>query len=457
MLTLGEIASLLGVTPPDAAETAPRRVVHDSRVVGPGDLFVALPGARTDGHAFLGAVFRRGACGAILSDPTQAPEGAGGLIVVEDGVLALRRLASAWRDRLTSTLIGVTGSHGKTTTRSLLAHLLRSSFRIYEAPGNFNTEIGLPLALLNMPASASIGVFELGTERPGDIALLASILRPSVGILTGVGPSHLGGLGSLEAIAVEKWSLIDALDHDDVAFLNADAGELRTRIPAARCRIQTVGLTHGSFRGSIESAVPDLVIRLDEPPLRLETRLLGSENARNVLLAVACALQLGVSPAEIETAARTYEPPPHRLRPRPTSFGILLDDTYNANPTSMRLALRVLADYGSEGARRVFVFGDMLDLGKASKRLHAETADLAESLGIDLVLPAGPRAATACAGRDATDGSLLEAENRRDVLLSHLAGPNNVVLIKGSRALALDELVAEILTTTGTNVPSTGG
>jgi UDP-N-acetylmuramoyl-tripeptide--D-alanyl-D-alanine ligase len=442
MFSLGDIATILGAAPPRRTEARPARVVHDSRHVGPGDLFVAIPGARVDGHAFLDDAFRRGACGAIVSDPACASRA--GVILVEDTVGALQKLASAWRDRLRAPLVAVTGSHGKTTTRTLLAHLLRASRSVREPPENYNTEIGLPLALLSMAASDDLGVFELGALRPGDIALLASILRPSAAVLTGIGPSHLGGFGSLEAIADEKWSLVRALQPSGIAFLNADSPELVARVPSAPCAVRTAGVERGDLRGRIEVALPKLVVRVDDPPMRLETPLLGEHNAPNVLLAAACALHFEISPTDIERAMRSYAPPPHRLRAISSPFGVLLDDTYNANPASTAAALRVLAGSGKPSSRRLFVFGDMLDLGDESGRFHREIVELAISLGIDLVLPAGERAAEACAGLTRCRSSLVEARDRADALRRELEGAENLVLVKGSRALGLDRLVAEL-------------
>ena len=444
MFSLGEMAGIVGATAP-ADDDRPGRIVHDSRLIEKGDLFVALRGAKTDGHAFLDEAFRRGACGAIVAEGTQPSRTARGLVVVMDPLAALQRLASAWRDRLSATIIGITGSNGKTTTRSLLAHLLGAQRSVHQPPENYNTEIGLPLALLAMPATCKIGVFELGTQAPGEIALLASVLRPTIGIVTDVGPSHLAGLESLDAVAEEKWSLIEAIPDSGLAFIHADSPHLSKRAERAHCQLCSVGLTNGSFRGRVVASVPRLVVQVAEPQLRLETKLVGYHNAGNALLAAACAARLGLPGDVLEEAMRGFEPPAHRLRPLEAPFGTVLDDTYNANPASMEGALRVLSEYGSPKAHRVFVFGDMLDLGEASERLHREIVERALSFGIDQIIPIGERATAACGNRSAN--RLLPADHCAQAaeLRKQLSARENVVLVKGSRDLGLEKLVDELL------------
>jgi len=226
MFPLGEIARIVGGRLTGDPDRIPVGVIHDSRLVREGDLFVALPGERTDGHLFVADALSRGACGAIVSRPLPG----GTLIVVEETLTALQALARAWRERLTSTIIAITGSNGKTTTRDLLSHILAAKMRVYSSPENYNTEVGLPIALLGMKKTDEIGVFELATGSPGDIPLLAGILRPDGAVITGVGPSHLGSFGSIEAVAEEKWSLAASLKEGSLLVVNADSVYLRSRI-----------------------------------------------------------------------------------------------------------------------------------------------------------------------------------------------------------------------------------
>ena len=448
MDAIGELAKTLRADVVRGDGAVPIRIVHDSREIVEGDLFVALHGGRVDGHAFLHDAFARGACGALVSDPSAAPDSARNLIVVDDTLDALQRLASARRQCLDATIVGITGSNGKTTTRAMLAHLLGrlgEEGSVFSVPRNYNTEVGLPLALLAMPDSATIGLFELGAERPGDIALLADLLAPDVGLITSIGPSHLDGFRSLGAVANEKWALVESLPGDGLAILNADAPALHERATAAPCRALTVGLEHGAIRGRVGRAVPTVRLSIDDPPIELDCPILGVHHATNLLLAAVAALQLGAAPDEIRERARTFEPVRHRLQPIEAPFGTILDDSYNANPASTAAALRVLAVLGEEPTRRTFVFGEMRDLGPDSDRYHREALDLALDLGIDAIHPIGERAIAACQPKTASAIRIIP----RDQLPAHLraprpAGTDHILLVKGSRALALERLVEQL-------------
>jgi len=449
MYPVGDVARIVGGDLLRGDGAVPARIVHDSREISEGDLFVALRGRRTDGHAFLSDVFAHGACGALVSDPSSAPAGARNLIVVDDPLEALQRLAATWRGSLDATFVGITGSNGKTTTRALLAHILRGSDRIrgvFNAPKNYNTDVGLPLALLAMPEATSIGLFELGAERPGDIAALVDVLAPRVGLITSVGPSHLDGLGSVEAVAREKWSLVERLPPDGIGIVNADSSDLRRLMQGAGGRCASVGIERGDVRGRIEQEVPQLILTVDDPPMRLAAPVIGRHNAVNLLLAGVTAHRLGVPTGTIEERAETFVPVPHRLEPIDAPLGTVLDDTYNANPASTAGALRALARCGGPETRRVFVFGEMRDLGPGAHRYHREAVDLALDLGIDAVLPVGDRAVAACRTRPADTIRLVNRDELRHTIRSICpASRDAFVLVKGSRALELERLVDELV------------
>jgi UDP-N-acetylmuramoyl-tripeptide--D-alanyl-D-alanine ligase len=447
LFSIEEIARIVGGELVGDRGVVPTGFAVDSRRVARGDLFFALPGARVDGHAFLDEALARGACGAILADPARRPVSSCPLLVVDDVWQALHDVARAWRTRFSIPIVAITGSNGKTTTKALVAHLVGGSFAVHAAQENYNTDIGLPLALLAMPAGTEVGVFELGADRPGDIALLVRLLRPSMGLVTSVGQSHLEAFRTTERVANEKWDLVRGLPPGAAAFVNADSPELADLAAAEeRPNLLGVGLTHGEVRARVLTAVPRLRLAIDDPPLRLETDLVGEQNATNLLLAALCAHRLGVPLATLEERAASFRPVPHRMEPRPVRWGILLDDVYNANPNSMSYALRTLAAFGDASTRRAVVFGDMLGLGERSAALHEEVARLALGLPIDLVYPIGDRAEAAFGAL--ADSRVCPVERGRVAadLLGRLGGETSaVILVKGSRGMRLEEVVEDIL------------
>ena len=423
----------------------PTRVIHDSRLVCTGDLFVALAGQRSDGHHHLAEAFDRGACGAIVSDTSSLPDKVRNLIVVKDPSLALQQMASAWRDVLhTATFIAITGSNGKTTVKSLLGHLLAAHKSTYVSPGNYNTEIGLPISLLSMPSGTHFGVFELGAERPGDIELLARILRPSLGIITSVGASHLDGFDSIDTVAHEKWSLIDHLPESGMAVINADSEHLLQRLPTTNRRVVSVGLVCGDIRGRTLQTVPNLQIALDEHNITLDCALIGGHHATNVLLAAAAANTLGMDWEGIRAQMLSFTPIPHRLSALSVPFGTILDDTYNANPASMTAALHVLASFGNDASTKLFIFGQMAGLGASTERYHREIVRLVLSLPIDVILPVGQAAIAACVSENDSRIVLVPREQIRHY--ARQLTPPITILVKGSRNIELENLVEDLLT-----------
>ncbi len=442
MFSVAECARIVGGRVVRARAATPTRLIHDSRLVQPGDLFVAIKGARTDGHAYLASAFARGACGALVSHVDSAPKTAYNLIVVDNTTAALTRIAAAWRDTLPGTVIGITGTCGKTTTKHLLGHLLAGA--AYVAPHSYNTAIGIPIALSAMARTVRYGIFELGASAPGEIAPLAHLLRPDVAIVTMVGRGHLAGFETVDAVATEKWALVDALPHDGTVVVNADSPPLAARAAAWSGDVVTVGVDTGVFRGRIMQTVPALIIATDR--LRLETRLLGRHNATNILLAVATALRLGVAPADIEARIRTFPPPPHRLNIVPVQFGYIIDDTYNANPDSTTAALHTLAEF--PGRRKAFVFGEMRELGKTALGYHREIMELAVAVGAAPIYPVGEMPCQVAREMAARAPGRINIVPRVDLparIRHDLTGRDNVLLVKGSHALELDEVVAALV------------
>lgn len=422
---------------------SPLRAIHDSRLVQPGDLFVALPGRRSDGHRHIGEAFDAGACAVLASNTHALPSAARNVIVVKSPALALQQLAAAWRDTLDATFIAVTGSNGKTTVKALLGHLLARTQETYVAPGNYNTEIGLPIALLAMPPSARCGVFELGAEQPGDIATLANILKPHIGVISSVGPSHLDGFETIAAVVTEKCSLAEALPTDGTIVINANSPLLLDRMANQTRSVISAGLDAGDIRGHVAKSVPSLTLVVQGRDCTIDCPLVGEHNAVNVLLAAATAHLVGMDWPSIAAQAASFQPIPHRLTPIESSFGTILDDTYNANPASMIAALRVLSDFGDATTKRVFVFGDMLGLGIETDAFHRSILRQALELSIDAILPVGERARAACMA--VNDPRILRLP--RDGIVAFVREQSTaftVFLVKGSRALHLETLVEEL-------------
>jgi len=465
MLTIGQLAAACeGRLQRAQEDVRPSGFSIDSRSLQPGQFFIALPGRRTDGHRFLGEAFARGACGALVQAGQKLSGKVGyNLISVQDTGRALRQVAGAYRSQLTMPLIGITGSAGKTTSKELLADLLRRAGRaVYCSPGNYNSEIGLPLALLNLPPQTEIGVFELALQRPGEIGQLAQILRPMVGLITGIGDAHLGFFPDRQALAAAKWELIQSLPSDGLALLNLDDEFLNAWAGAASCRVLGYGITNTApawRAGQIEDrSLAGLSFTLETPQgdYHLKSKLLGRHNVYNLLAAAALAGELGVDLSSCGQALAEFEPVDHRLQLRHTQrYGWLLDDSYNASPQATKQALRTLTRLHLPGYQKSFVFGGMLELGAHSREAHREIAiELARLAQSD---PEGSVYRFFGLGELAaqTGQALLDEQGWRakrvrltrkldelaELIQAELAGDKNLILIKGSRALRLERLV----------------
>lgn len=469
MLTIAQLTEACGARLQRPQENAhPTGFSIDSRSLHPGQFFIALPGCRTDGHRFLGEAFAHGACGALVQAGWKLPDNVGhNLISVPDTGRALRQAAGAYRSQLAIPLIGISGSAGKTTSKELLAHLLRrAGRRVYRSPGNYNSEIGLPLALLNLPLQTEIGVFELALQRPGEIGQLAQILRPTVGLITGIGDAHLGFFPDRQALAAAKWELIQSLPPDGLALLNLDDEFLSAWAGDAPCRVLGYGITNAAAAwrasGIEDSSLEGLRFRLETPQgnWSLKSKLLGRHNVYNIVAAAALVAELGVDLAACEGALAEFEPVEHRLQLRRSErYGWLLDDSYNASPQATKQALRMLARLHLPGYQKIFVFGGILELGAHSREAHREIAAKLARLAQDDDPEGANYKFFGLGERAAQTGRALlieqgwsaervrlagELEGLARLIQAELAGDKNLILIKGSRALGLEQLV-EIL------------
>ena len=454
-LTLAEVAESTGgrldaVPDPDLAVSG--RVVADSRDAGPGDLFVAVPGERVDGHDFSPAAVEAGAVAVVAQRPVGFPA-----IVVDDTVAALGRLARAVLDRLDRpVVVGVTGSSGKTSTKDLLAQVLAGRGPLVAPRGSYNTEVGVPLTVLTADDKTRTLVVEMGARGTGHITYLCGIAPPAVGVVLNVGSAHLGEFGNREAIARSKAELVAALPADGTAVLNGDDTLVRRMAEQTQARVLMVGESvhadvraenvtldgHGkaSFRLVMPDGAADVVLGL-----------VGGHHVANALAAAGAACALGIDAATVAAAltdARALSRWRMEVTERPDGVTVI-NDAYNANPESMRAALDALVALGRSG-RTWAVLGEMRELGEASAAEHDALGRLAVRLGVDRVVAlgegAGPIRVGAAAERSQEEGAawVPDVDAALDLLRQEIR-PGDVVLVKASRAVGLERLAEALL------------
>jgi len=433
-------------------------VSTDTRTLGPGSLFVALKGDRFDAHDFLAEAARHGAAAAIVAAarqahgerPLSAPSSMA-LLVVQDTLAALGAVARLHRRRFALPVVGVTGSNGKTTTREMIAEILALSGPVLRTEGNLNNEVGVPLTLFGLDEGHVRAVIEMGMNHPGEIARLAAIAEPQVGVVTLAAPAHLEGLGSVDAVADAKAELYQGLPANGIAVANADDPRMLKRAEASGRRMIT-------FTGSKARRGDVVVLEIlsqgadglrfvlgignREVPVHIPA-LVGTHNAMNAAAAAAAAVALGCSDREIARGLAQVKPVGRRLRLDALPSGLrVVDDCYNANPASMSAALATLAALRGDG-RAAAVLGDMLELGAFEEEAHRALGEEAARAGLHRLATFGPRSrATAAAARAAG----LDAFHTEDLdALVRWAraevAPPDVLLVKGSRGMKLERLV----------------
>lgn len=424
----------------------------DSRLVTPGRLFVALPGERTDGHRFLGEAIDRGAAALLV---TREPEGLDAdadvtIVRVPDGLAALGAVAAGWRARFAPLVVGVTGSIAKTSTKEAAAAVLARRLRTLRSEGNRNNEIGLPLTLLELDVDHEAVVLEMGMYAGGEIADLARMARPRIGVVTAVQPVHLSRIGSIEAIERAKAELVEALPSDGTAVLNGDDPRVRAMAARTAARVMTYGFTQdadvaaddvtsaglagmrftlGTARGRVPVAIPTL----------------GRLAVHNALAAAAVGIAAGLTVDDIAAGLADGWGAPHRAQVVRLSDVTIVDDSYNASPASVAAALELLS--GLPG-RRVAVLGEMLELGEGHEAGHRSVGAVAAGVADLLVVIGRPAGGIAAAAREAglEPSRVIEVPDREaalDALRPRLAA-GDVVLVKASRGAALDLLVAAL-------------
>ena len=430
----------------------------DSRHVTPGSIFVALAGERTDGHAFVADALRAGAVAALVERPVELPEGIDApQVVVPDTLRALQDLAAWWRARHAARVVGITGSTGKTIAKEVVADVLSLGLVTLRNEGNLNSETGLPMTLLRLRPEHEAAVLEMSMYTVGEIARLAEIAQPEVGVVLAVHPTHLERAGSIDRIAEAKSELPRALPPDGLAVLNADDPRVAAMRSLTRAAVTTFGLgPEADVRASeiVSRGLEGTEFTLEAPwaTRRLRSATPGRHLVPHALAAAAVAECLGVGIDEVERALAAGSHAAHRMAVGESRSGAtLVDDTYNASPVSVAAALEFLAETSlPAGGRRIAVLGDMLELGPDEERLHREIGVRAGEAS-DAVVTVGERGRWIAEGaRRGGAAFVAETDDPADAVAlverELVPGPSDIVLLKASRGIGLDhavELLAE--------------
>ena len=436
------------------------RVSIDSREISATDFFFAITGESHDGHGFAGSVIDQGVRGLAINRqkaghlPIAAWEAKNvTCIAVADTTRALGALAAFNRRRATVSVAAITGSNGKTTTRKLTAGVVARQFNTLATSGNFNNEIGLPLTLLGLSPDHQWAVVELGTNNPGEIARLTEICSPDIGVITNIGPAHLEGLGSLDGVMREKGDLIKGLGPNGKAVLNADDSRALQLARETRHEVLLYGQSKDATIRAEEikedGQTISFLLIFGRESIAVQLNTPGRYMISNSLGAAAVGYLLGISAATVKAGLESFKPISGRMNICHLPNGVnMIDDTYNANPESMTAALATLQQMRA-GGRKIFVAGNMLELGAQAPELHRQVGAAAAGTHIDRLYASGEHAAALAAG--ARQEGMPPAETitgSREEILENLIGwlqPGDLVLVKGSRGMAMEKVVEGLM------------
>ncbi len=419
-------------------------VSTDTRKIAPGSLFVALVGDRFDAHDFLDQAVAAGAAAVLVSQMPSLDDSVP-VILVPDTLTGLQSLARGYREILPAKRVVITGSNGKTSTKDMIRGVLESQFQVTATAGNFNNHIGLPLTILNTEETDAYGVWEIGMNHPGEIAPLAAIAGPDIGVITNIGTAHIGNMGSREAIALEKGMLAEALSEEGLLVLNADddfTSTIRERTPA---RVMTAGIEQGDIQATNVTMVDggaafELVIGDERAPVRLPVP--GRHMISNALLAAAVGSEAGLSVPDIAQALSAVHLTPGRLQILEHAGVRVVNDAYNANPDSVRASLQTARAMEVTG-KRFAVLGEMGELGDESAEAHRAMGELAFQEGFDHICSVGDGARGLTESLPASSTPSVHhftshEEAARFLTETTVAG--DLVLLKGSRSAAMDRI-----------------
>ena len=449
-LTLSQIAQFAGASLSSSDGTVViNKVSTDSRTIKPGELFVALRGENFEGHDFIEAGAKAGATGALvdLNWAGNVPNNFA-LLRATDTLQAYQTLAANYRRSLTLKVLAITGSNGKTSTKDFAASVLARRFRVTKTEGNFNNHVGLPRTILEATSEDEVGVWEIGMNHPGEIAALSKIAAPDAAIITNIGVAHIEFMGSREAIAAEKGALAEAIETQGTVILNADDPFSEGIAARTRAKVVSAGTTGGAVRAiEIRQSADGSEFTIVEGAHRCRAQLpvAGTHMVQNALLAVAAGRAFGLSIEECAAGLAAAPLTKARLQIKEIGGVQFLDDSYNANPDSMKAALRTLVELDAEG-KRIALLGEMRELGAESERGHREIGEAAATLGVDQLITIGDAAeliaeGARIAGLDKVSSARSTSEAAK--LLSEMAEPGDLVLIKGSRAARTEEVIEQ--------------
>jgi len=432
-----------------AAGEVPARAVGgwsvDTRTLNAGDVYFALRGPHHDGHNYLGQAWERGAAAVVVERQMKAP---GAELLVRDTLRGLQDLAMWARRTWGGTVVGVTGSAGKTTTKDAIAHVLAAELPVGKTVGNLNNHVGVPLSILRLPDGSKAGVLEMGMNHAGEIRELAAVARPEIGVVTNVGYAHVEFFDSIEGVAAAKRELIEGLPRDGVAVLNADDARVRAFRGAHAGRSVTFGFSADAEVRAEEAEFGPGGARFRVEGVDFETGLVGRHAVMNLLAAIAVAREFGIAPARMREPVRTFEAGKMRGE-RMVHNGILVwNDCYNSNPEAAQSMIDVLRE--SPAARRIALLGEMLELGHSAEALHRQVGKYAAENGVDLLIGVHGSAlamveGAVAAGLPRNAGHFFaEAEEAGD-FARQAAHAGDAILFKGSRGVHVERALERFL------------
>ncbi|MCH2200392.1 MAG: UDP-N-acetylmuramoyl-tripeptide--D-alanyl-D-alanine ligase [Fuerstiella sp.] len=425
------------------SDTTFDRAVIDSRQAGPRSLFFALPGSQTHGIRFADAARTQGAI--VVAGKEAVGEYDGSMIVAANPLRALQQLAQFNRRQSDALTIGITGSVGKTTTRRLLTFVLSTVYRGVQSPANYNNELGVPLSILQIEDDTEFAVIEMGARNPGDITELCRIAMPEFAVVTHIAPSHLSSFDSVSTIARTKQELIESMNTDGTALLNADDRHVLAMRDSAICRVITFGQSSDADQRYkiVDVSNTKLVIQMGGHEFCAQ--ICGQHQSSSLAASIAVAQELGLSARDIQAGLDDFEPASGRTVLQKIDGIDVIDDTYNANPASVRAAILLLDQWTTQG-RKTFVLGDMLDLGEQTAELHFAIGVVLSQTQINHAVAYGKHASDVADGFLSAGGALsrISVFDSEAVLLSILdclIDHGDVLLVKGSRGMAMERIV----------------